>query len=91
MIYLITYDLRKPRRDYASLYDAIKQLGDNNHPLESVWLVYISEDDASVTDVALYLKKHMDENDLLFVVDITQSPRQGWLPKSSWEWLDFHK
>lgn len=86
MIYLITYDLRQPGRDYTSLYDAIKELGENNHPLESVWLVKNNQLD--VTDIVNHLKKKMDDNDLLFVVDITESARQGWLPKSSWVWMN---
>lgn len=89
MIFLITYDLRSLGRDYTSLYDAIKEIGDNNHPLESVWLV--ASDSADVSTITSHLKKFMDGNDLVFVVDITKSNLQGWLPKSSWEWLKKYK
>ena len=34
-IYIISYDLKIPGRDYTSLYDAIKSLGDWQHLLES--------------------------------------------------------
>jgi len=85
MIFLITYDLREPGRDYTSLYDAIKEIGDYNHPLESVWL--IANDSMDVAKITTYLKNYMDKSDLIFVIDITESNRQGWLPKSSWEWL----
>ncbi|HHV85188.1 MAG TPA: hypothetical protein GXX42_05145 [Petrimonas sp.] len=85
MVFLITYDLRKPGRDYASLYDAIKDIGDYNQPLESVWLV--ANNSMDVFKVTTHLKKYMDKSDLIFVVDITESNCQGWLPKSSWEWL----
>ena len=90
MIYLITYDLRKPGRDYTSLYDAIKQLGDTNHPLESVWLVAIDNKSKNAAYISSSLRNYMDDNDLIFVVDISASSHQGWLPKSTWVWLKTH-
>ena len=33
MIVLITYDLKQPGRNYTDLYEAIKSLGDWQHPL----------------------------------------------------------
>jgi len=86
MIFLITYDLRTPGRNYNLLYDAIKELGDNNHPLESVW--FVKNDILDPLTITRKLKEHMDNNDLIFVVEISNSNRQGWLPKNSWEWLD---
>lgn len=85
MIFLITYDLRNPEWDYTPLYDAIRAIGDNNHPLESVWLVVSG--DLNVSEITTQLKQFMDGKDLVFVLDITKSSVQGWLPKSSWEWL----
>jgi hypothetical protein len=29
----------------------------------------------------------MENNDYLFVVMINKQDRQGWLPKTAWEWL----
>ena len=39
MVYLITYDLKTPGKDYNTLYDEIKSIGENYHPLESTWFV----------------------------------------------------
>lgn len=90
-LFAITYDLRKPGRNYNELYDAIKnKAGEGNwqHPMESFWVVAISE--YSLLDVnKLYddLRLFIDENDSLFVVRIDYSERQGWMPKSFWTWF----
>lgn len=39
MVYLITYDLKKPGQDYSNVHDAIKSCGTWWHYLESTWLV----------------------------------------------------
>lgn len=87
--FAIIYDLRQPGRNYSALYDAIRTLsGDGNwqHPMESVWVVCVPP-----TITAEYIFKeihgHMDNNDSLFVTEITKCDRQGWLPKSFWEWM----
>lgn len=33
--FLITYDLKKPGQSYSELYEAIKNVGYRQHPLES--------------------------------------------------------
>lgn len=86
--FIITYDLRQPSRNYSSLYESIKLLaGPNNwqHPLESVWI--ISVDDIDSNDIFKYIHKEMDTDDGLFIVEISEQDRQGWLPKSFWEWM----
>lgn len=88
MIFLITYDLNSPGRDYNPLYDKIKSLGANFHPLESTWFL---ESSNTAHFISESLRAVMDENDSLFVVEITGMQRQGWLPKTAWEWLDERK
>lgn len=87
--FAITYDLKQPGRNYSALYDAIRSLaGDGNwrHPLESVWIVRL---DDTFTSQSVFEAIHgqMDENDSLFIFDVTQSDRQGWLPQSFWKWM----
>lgn len=84
MVYLITYDLKAEGRDYNDLYDKIKSLGNNFHPLESTWFIKSS---LPVNDISSHLRTAMDDNDYLFVVDITRQGRQGWMAKTAWEWL----
>jgi len=41
--FLITYDLRKPDRDYTSLISAIKEAGSGcASPVESVWIIAVN-------------------------------------------------
>ena len=69
MIHVITYDLRKPGRDYSDLYDAIKSYGAWAHPLESVWFVDTQTDPGGVRD---HLQQCIDSNDMLFVCRLVQ-------------------
>ena len=84
--FLVTYDLKRPGQNYSDLYDAIKSEGDWQHPLESIWAVKTG---ISVSAGTLYkrLRPLIDENDSLFIVEITDQDRQGWLAKSFWTWL----
>lgn len=90
-IFAVIYDLRQPDRKYIELYEAIKTTaGDGNwqHPMESFWVIALS--DYGYRDANnLYeeFRKYVDENDSLFVVRIDQSDRQGWMPKSFWNWI----
>ena len=85
MVYLITYDLKAPGRDYNALYEEIKLIGETFHPLESVWFV---KSTLKANDIYTKLRLKIDDNDSFFVVNITNQDRQGWLPKTAWEWLD---
>ena len=85
MLVLITYDLKQPDRDYASLYESIKQCGNVWwHYLDSVWIIRTDLSPAQCFD---RVHPNMDNNDYLFIVDITQRSRQGWLPTDAWEWI----
>ena len=88
--FLVTYDLKRPGQNYSDLYDAIKSEGDWQHPLESIWAVKTG---TSVSAGTLYkrLRPLIDENDSLFIVEITDQDRQGWLAKSFWTWLKENK
>lgn len=88
--FLITYDLKRPGQNYSDLYDAIKSEGDWQHPLESIWAVKTG---ISVSAGTLYerLRPLIDENDSLFIVEITDQDRQGWLDKPFWTWLKENK
>lgn len=84
-IYLISYDLRKPGQNYTPLYDAIKAYGDWQHPMESLWAVYTNED---VNSIYSNLRTKIDDNDNLFIVLMDTRERQGWLPRSFWQWVN---
>ncbi|MEY4835631.1 MAG: hypothetical protein RI980_1746 [Bacteroidota bacterium] len=84
MILLITYDLKKPGKDYTALYNVIKTAPKWWHYLESTWIIQTPE---SVDTWNSRLTKVLDQNDHILIVDITKRPRQGWLPKEAWDWI----
>lgn len=83
---LISYDLKQPERNYSELYDAIKSLGEWKHPMESVWVVKL-ETDIKLNQIRERLREKMDDNDSIFVVDVTNSPYSGWMSSSFWKWF----
>lgn len=87
MLIMITYDLNKPGQEYANLFAAIQQCGESNHCLKSVWLLQTR---MSVGQVQQILRRHMDSNDFLLVVDITGQSRDGWMSRSVWDWAREH-
>ncbi|MCQ2340646.1 MAG: hypothetical protein MJZ79_07735 [Paludibacteraceae bacterium] len=86
-VYLITYDLNKDGKDYANLYQKIKDIAPNAwiHPLESVWCLRVQDIDAN--SIYNQLRPSVDDVDNLFIVEITNMDRQGWMPKNLWVWL----
>lgn len=87
-IFLITYDLKHPERNYSELYEAIKNLGEWRHPLESTWVVKTPEDETSSSIIYKKLRDKMAYNDGMLVIRINnKEDYQGWLPKSFWDWF----
>ncbi len=87
MLISISYDLRQPGRNYQPLYETIKSAQAWCHAMDSLWFIYTSE---TVHAWSEKLRRVTDEDDYLFVVDITGRPRAGWLQKATWEWLEKH-
>ena len=87
MIYSISYDLSQPGRNYDDLYETIKSTPGWARPMESYWFISTSE---SVAVWYERLRQVIDENDSIFVVDITGQSRQGWMSEDVWEWLKKH-
>lgn len=85
--YLITYDLKDtPIEAYSSLHSEIKKLsGRWWHYLESTWI--IKTDSLTANTIKDRLQMYMRPGDRLFVVQIDNNDRQGWLPKEAWDWL----
>ncbi len=81
--FLISYDLKKPGRDYSRLYETIKGLGTWCHYLESVWIVSSSETPSQIWGS---LNSHIDENDRLIIIEVRDNV-SGWLPQDAWTWI----
>jgi CRISPR/Cas system-associated endoribonuclease Cas2 len=84
MLYLVTYDLNKPKQDYEKLFSALKHTETWWHHLDSTWLVKSSE---TIEDFANRIKKEIDQNDSLLIVEITKDSYKGWLTQKAWDWL----
>lgn len=78
MLLLITYDLAKPKaqleeqqkRNYNPVHEAIEQCGDDCYNiLGSVWLVHT---DKTPDECYKIIVPNMEEEDELFIVDITE-------------------
>lgn len=66
MIYLITYDLRRPTRNYETLYQGIQSTGRAFKLLESVWILSTN---LSAIDVRNHLSRFVDNNDQLVIIE----------------------
>jgi hypothetical protein len=68
---LISYDLRTPGKDYSRLWNRLFSYGNYARPLESVWLIRTIYTAEQVRDS---IRGYVDQNDKLFVVDVTGRP-----------------
>jgi hypothetical protein len=84
LVYLISYDLHKPIKDYPDLYTTIQDLGDWAHALDSVWFVDTSLELLQVNDLIL---KTVDKDDNYFVLPVTKLPI-GHLSDTVLGWLN---
>lgn len=89
MVYLVTYDLNKPGKDYTGLYQAIKDASDGNwwHYLDSTWLIRTQSSSANA--VFQKIQPHLDSNDRCLVIEVTRN-YQGWLDKDAWDYIKNH-
>lgn len=87
-VYLITYDLKDHASgyDYTSLHNVIKGFGSWLHPLESTWFVDTNLDANTMSQRI----KSVYQPESHLVLEISNADRQGWLPKTSWDWLRQH-
>lgn len=85
MIFSISYDLRKPGTNYDALYDVIKSANGWAHAMDSLWFISTSD---SVKTWSEKIRQVIDDNDWLFIVDITGQDRQGWMKNDVWDWLN---
>ena len=86
-VYLITYDLCRPRQEYQDLYEAIKSLGPWWHELDSVWVVRSAK---SIIEIRDTLGLCIDSNDKLFVAELTGRAAWYGLSAESVSWLKNH-
>ena len=74
--FVITYDLRKPGRNYNALYEALKAYPNWAHLLESVWIIQSNHTASSIRDA---LQAHADPGDAIAVLEVNV---RGWATAS---------
>jgi hypothetical protein len=83
MVYVVSYDLRKPGRDYKGLFDELQASPGWWHFLEATWLIATSQ---SANELYDRLRVHLDGSDSILIIQ-AGTDMQGWLPKEAWEWI----
>ncbi|HFK5575261.1 TPA: hypothetical protein ACG0AX_003636 [Elizabethkingia anophelis] len=86
--YIISYDLNKTGQDYKTLKEKIEELANGYwHHLDSTWIIFSSK---TAKQICSELKKCIDSNDELLVVEITKNADWIGFNKSGTDWLEKH-
>ena len=85
--FLVTYDLRKPGRNYEPLYAKLKTYSTWCHPLESTWLIVTDDNAKTIRDS---LASEMDNNDKLLVIKTANVGAWKGLSEEITNWLKKH-
>jgi hypothetical protein len=80
MVYVVSYHLRKPGKNYVELTEQLRNSPGWWHYLESTWLISTRE---SADELYNRLHVHIDEGDSILIIEAGRR-RQGWLPKDAW-------
>ncbi len=89
-VYVVTWNLNKERNNYDAARRAFIQhleRYDNTQDagLESVrWISTAS----SVNQVTDDLRSKLDDNDRIFVTEVSRGNHQGWLSQRVWDWIN---
>jgi hypothetical protein len=83
MVYVVSYDLRQPGRDYKSLFEELKRSPAWWHYLESTWLISTTE---NANQLYSRLARYLDPNDSILIIQ-AGTDRYGWLPEDAWKWI----
>ncbi|MBR6588120.1 MAG: hypothetical protein IKK82_11960 [Kiritimatiellae bacterium] len=83
-LYLVSYDLKAPGRNYEGVFGVLKSALSWWHYLESTWIIRTS---LTIDEWNDKLLAQIDRNDSLLIIDVTGKTRNGWLNKKAWEWI----
>lgn len=84
MVYLVSYDLGQPRRNYEAIEKKIHAYSYWAKPLESVWFIKTSDD---ITMVKKNLYSVMDKDDELMVIEVKRHWSTENLSPKVTEWM----
>ena len=83
MLYVVSYDLRKPGKDYIGLIEQLQHSLRWWHYLQSTWLIYTEE---STSQLYNRLAAHLDKGDNILIIE-AGNHIYGQLTKDAWEWI----
>jgi hypothetical protein len=83
MVYIVSYDLKKPGKNYTGLIEQLQHSPKWWHYLSSTWLISTKETPEQLYD---RLSAHLDQNDFILIIEAGNRFR-GWLPKDAWDWI----
>lgn len=89
-VFLVTWDLNREKPNYAQARQAfiahLERYENVRDPgLDSVRFISTSE---TADEISEDLRQKLDTNDRLVVTMMENGKHQGWLSKSTWEWID---
>lgn len=70
MVYLVSYDLNEPDKDYSAIIDAIGRYANPYRVLKSQWLICSNK---SAKEIFNQLVEFVDEDDKLFVCEVNEN------------------
>ncbi|MEK4029303.1 MULTISPECIES: hypothetical protein [Bacillaceae] len=85
-LYIVTYDLNRPGQRYHNLLKVLRRYPDHHHILKSTFLINTTETTSQISE-KIKTAGLADANDNYLITKIT-NPTQGWLPKSTWAWIN---
>lgn len=86
-LYLISFDLKAPGRNYQPVYDYIATFGDTIKPLQTVYLVKTYK---TATQVRNDLNAIVDNNDQVLVITISTTAWATYNLPNTTNWLHAH-
>jgi hypothetical protein len=92
MIYILSYQLQTPDKDYAPLYKYIDSIGTSaKHVLRDSWWI-ATPTVLNVDEVSLQIRQYLGEQDSVYLTLLApNAPVNGWLPSNYWEWYRENK
>ena len=82
--FIIGYDLNRPHQNYPDLIDAIQAHGTWWHHLDSTWIV---KSDHSAMEIINDLRRHIDGDDELLVIEHTGDAAWAGFNAKGSDWL----
>jgi hypothetical protein len=89
-VYVVTWNLNKEGAAYQQARTTfLNQLGayenTKDSGLETVRWISTNQ---TADQVSAHLRQKLDDNDRLFVSKVSSGSHQGWLSKTTWDWIN---